>query len=102
MGSFLQTGTSSVLKHMSMTRDMAPADRDLLAAFLENGAQGKGSGEILGILKQMADEMDKDFADASADERAAVKAFAELEAAKGKEMEALTRAIESKTSRVGE
>merc|ERR1719272_50434 len=103
MSSFLQTGTASVLKQLSMTRDMSSADRDLLASFLENGEDShKGSGEILGILKQMADEMDKDFADATADEKASAQGFADLEAAKNKEVEALTKAIESKTTRVGE
>merc|ERR1740117_358677 len=45
--------------------------------------------------------MTKDFGDDVAEEKAAVAAFGELEAAKKKEIDALTKAIESKTTRVG-
>merc|ERR1719408_236377 len=61
--SFLQTesGTVAVLRKLSVNMDMNSADRDLLSAFLEDGASSSyapKSGEILGILKQMKDEMD--------------------------------------------
>jgi len=82
--------------------DMNSADRDLLSAFLEDGARNSGSGEILGILKTMKDEMDKDLADAVADEKGSIQSFDSLVAAKSKEVEALTKEIESKTTRVGE
>jgi len=104
MGSFLQTGTASALKQLVISRDMRSADRDLLAAFLDNTGESQyapASGEIVGILKTMQDEMTKDFGDDVAEEKAAVTAFGELEAAKKKEIDALTKAIESKTTRVG-
>jgi hypothetical protein len=50
----------------------------------------------------MKDEMEKDFADASAEESQAIADFESLVAAKKKEITALTKAIESKTMRVGE
>jgi len=105
MSSFLQTHTSSVLQKLSETAQMNSADREILADFLQNGeSQGYApkSGEILGILKQMKDEMSKDFAGAKADEDAAIAVFGEMEAAKNKEIEALTKEIESKTTRVGD
>merc|ERR1719321_1484036 len=50
----------------------------------------------------MHDEMSKDFADATAEENAAIADFDSLIASKKKEIQALTKAIESKTMRVGE
>jgi septal ring factor EnvC (AmiA/AmiB activator) len=50
----------------------------------------------------MGDEMSKAFAEAKAEEDAAIKSFDELVAAKTKEINALNAAIETKTSRVGE
>merc|ERR1719355_339029 len=46
--------------------------------------------------------MDKDFADATKEEQAAIGSFQELEAAKKTEVDALTKAIESKTTRLGD
>merc|ERR1719465_90537 len=76
-----------------------------LVSFL-SGAQGEdyapASGEIVGILKTMHDEMTKDFAEEKAAEEAAIKAYDELMAAKTKEVNALTKAIEEKMTRAGE
>merc|ERR1719393_1197436 len=82
-------------------------DREELTAFL---TQGQGSeegyapqsGQITGILKQMTDTMEKDLASITADEKAAIKDFNALMAAKTKEINSLTKAIEAKTARVGE
>jgi len=102
-GAFLQTSAASVLRQISINADMAPADRELLASFLEQGNDyAPKSGEIVGILKTMHDEMTKDLADATADEDAATASFNSLEASKKKEIDALTKAIETKTARVGE
>merc|ERR1719155_25845 len=46
--------------------------------------------------------MEKDYSDATSDENAAISSFESLVAAKKKEINALTAAIESKTMRVGE
>merc|ERR1719478_54808 len=45
--------------------------------------------------------MSKDLADATADENASIASFDSLVASKKKEIEALTKAIESKTMRIG-
>merc|ERR1719390_319632 len=50
---------------------------------------------------QMTDTMNKDLAEASAAEEAAIKAYNELMAAKEKEVNALTKAIEEKMVRLG-
>merc|ERR1719398_644533 len=82
-------------------------DREMITSFLTQG-QGEASGyvpasgQIVGILKQMTDTMEKDLADATSEEEAAIKAFKGLAAAKTKEINALTSEIESKTAQIGE
>merc|ERR1719502_502196 len=104
-GAFLQTSASSVLKQLSITMDISSIDRDMLTSFLTQG-QGSGyapaSGQIVGILKQMTDTMEKDLADATATEEKAVKDFKGLVAAKTKEINALTKEVEKKTAQIGE
>merc|ERR1712113_234347 len=60
------------------------------------------SGEIVGILKQIADEMGAGLAEANAKEDAAIKAYKALMAAKTKEVNALTASIEKKMTKIGE
>merc|ERR1719188_572795 len=82
---------------------MLPADRDMLASFLSEGdAYAPKSGEIVGILKTLKDEMEKDLSDATSAENSAIASFDSLVASKKKEIVALTKAIESKTMRIGE
>merc|ERR1719199_2278192 len=78
-GAFLQTKAASVLRQISLSADMIPADRDLLASFLSEGTQyAPKSGEIVGILKTMHDEMVKDLADATSEENSAIASFDSL------------------------
>jgi len=101
-GAFLQTTAASVLRQISVSADMIPADRDLLASFLsEGGSYAPKSGEIVGILKTLHDEMKKDYADATSDENSAIASFEGLVDSKKKEIEALTKKIESQTARIG-
>merc|ERR1719199_623345 len=102
-GAFLQTTAASVLRQISLSADMIPADRDLLASFLSEGnGYAPASGQIVGILKTLKDEMEKDLSDATAEENSAQTSFEGLVASKKKEIEALTKAIQSKTQRIGE
>jgi chromosome segregation ATPase len=102
-GAFLQTKSASVLRQISLSADMIPADRDLLASFLSDGSSyAPKSGEITGILKTLKDEMEKDLADTTADENSAIASFESLMSSKQKEIVALTKEIESKTMRIGE
>jgi len=104
-GAFLQTSAASAIKQLSITMDMSSMDREVLTAFL-SGSSATGyapaSGEIVGILKQMTDTMATDLADVEATEAAAIKDFDGLMAAKTKEINALTKEIETKTARIGE
>merc|ERR550537_1026452 len=77
-------------------------DREELTSFLSNGqGYAPASGQITGILKQMTDTMNKDLAEATANEETAIKAYNDLMAAKEKEVNALTKAIEEKMVRLG-
>jgi hypothetical protein len=103
MSGFLQTNTASVLRSLSINLNMSPVDREMLTSFLSSkSGYAPASGEILGILKTMHDEMAKDLSDTTDAENAAIASFEELKAAKLKEIDALSKAIESKLTRVGE
>jgi len=90
--------------------NMDPMDRRNVLGFLEQGStsgdteytSSAGAGEILGILKQMKDEMEANLKSAVADEEKAVAGFAELKSSKEQEIELATEAIETKTARAGE
>merc|ERR1719327_366407 len=104
-GGFLQTSAAGVLRQLSLTQDMSSTDRDLLASFLTSShSQGyaPARGEIVGILKQMKDTMEKDLAEVYAQEEAAKNDFEALMAAKEKEINAATSEIEEKIKRSGE
>merc|ERR1719486_1324011 len=87
--------------------DISSVDRDIMTSFLTQG-QGESSsyvpasGQITGILEQMIDTMENNLATATDEENAAIKDFDALMAAKTKEINALTKEVESKTSRIGE
>mmetsp|Transcript_76664 Transcript_76664/g.119788 ORF Transcript_76664/g.119788 Transcript_76664/m.119788 type:complete len:710 (-) Transcript_76664:85-2214(-) len=104
-GAFLQTSTASILKQLSITMEISTVDREMLTSFLTQG-QGAGyapqSGQIVGILKQMTDTMEKTLAEVTEEEESAIKNFNELLAAKTKEINALTKSIESKIAQIGE
>jgi len=102
-GGFLQTSAASVVRQISISMDMSEVDRQMLASFLSSKTgYVPASGEIVGILKTLHDEMAKDLADTTAAEATAIQQFEGLVAAKSKEINALTKSIESKTTRVGE
>jgi septal ring factor EnvC (AmiA/AmiB activator) len=106
-GGFLQTNTAATVRKIALEANMEDVDRQEIMAFL-SGKQSAStgympkSGEITGILKTMEDEMSKTLADITADEESSAASFKELVAAKAKEIEALTKAIEVKSKRVGE
>merc|ERR1719316_1567826 len=82
---------------------MAEYDREELTSFL-SGSEGyaPASGQITGILKQMSDTMTANLNEATNEENSAIKAYEGLMAAKTKEVNALTQAIEEKSVRLGE
>merc|ERR1719265_2852996 len=76
--------------------------QDVLSFLSGSSDYAPASGEIVGILKTMHDEMTADHADETAAEKAAIAAYEELMAAKTKEVNSLTKALETKMTRVGE
>jgi len=104
-GGFLQTSAAGVLKRLALSQDISNADRDVLTAFLTAG-NGQGyapaSGEIVGILKQLGDTMNKDLKDLIQQEETAKANYDALMKAKQKEVDAAIQAIESKIKRIGE
>merc|ERR1719456_541512 len=114
MGSFLQSGVSRehLVRAVRGTRVLDDYQRSQVLALVQQKtlADGKNpfgdysgrSGEIVGMLKAMKDEMDKDLNGAVADEETAAKGYADLKAAKEAEIAASSSAIEAKTARSGE
>jgi len=114
-GGFLQTNTAALIRKVAMTDfQLSDDDRDALSAFLQGGTStdeddeysqansGPSSAQIVGILKQMLDEMNKDIAGIISSEEASQKTYDELMAAMTKEVEAHTVAIEKKSILIGE
>merc|ERR1719335_797656 len=104
-GAFLQSNSAAVLRRLSLSQDMSSADRDLLASFLMGRAKegyAPASGEIVGMLKQMKDTMEKDYAEVIASEEKAKQDFEALVSSKEKQVAMCTKAIEEKIKRVGE
>merc|ERR1719420_1732111 len=94
-----------LLRLVGKSKDMDEDDRQTLKSFLQDAQSTEyapSSGQITGILKTMHDEMSAGLAEATAAENAAISAFDELVAAKTKEINALTGAIETKMTRTGE
>merc|ERR1719240_2330640 len=81
--------------------------RNLVLSFLSGkqnpfGDYQSSSTEIVGILKAMKDEMDKDLNGAITDEEKSAAGFTELSAAKKAEISAAGSAVETKTERSGQ
>lgn len=105
-GAFLQTSAALTVRTFAMEKAELPDEtRQELLAFL-SGTHSQGyapqSGEIVGILKQMEDEMTKGLEEATATERAAIESYEALIAAKKREEDALTAQIEEEQTRLGE
>merc|ERR1719269_424799 len=78
--------------------NMDTEDRKNVVAFLqEDGDYAPQSGQIVGILKGMKDDMEAELKEAVAAEEKAITGFGELKASKEAEMEVATEAIEAKT-----
>merc|ERR1719382_916732 len=106
MGAFLQTAAANVVRRWMMEKaEVNDEKRQELLSFL-SGQQSDGyvlaSGEIVGILKEMNDEMAHDLSEETAQEENAKATYEGLMAAKTKEVNTLTAQIEEETMRVGE
>jgi hypothetical protein len=76
--------------------------RNVMAFLQEGGDYAPASGQIVGILKGMKDDMEAELKESIAAEEKAITGFGELKASKEAEMESATEAIEVKTQRAGE
>jgi len=102
-GAFLQTESAQLIKKIAQSStSLFDVDRQDLMAFLSSDAQSPGTGQIIGILKTMGDEMSADLKDVTSVEKESIKSFDQLMAAKKKEVDALSKQIETKLGRVGE
>jgi len=105
--SFLQTEGKVVkkyLKHISQSsaiQSLDLQDQQTLASFLQ-GDFSSSSGEIVGILKQMQEQMAKDLAEMRETEASTAAATKELVASLEEMIDAAGSAIESKTETKGE
>jgi len=105
---FLQGGSAGrLIKVVQASSSVDDYERSSVMAFLSGkqnpfGDYSSQSGEIVGILKAMKDEMDKDLGGAVSAEEEAAKGFGELAAAKKAQIAAAGEAIEAKTKRSGE
>merc|ERR1719199_2193374 len=108
--SFLQSNSGAVSRLQRVVQASATLTDDFQRNEILDLLQGKNpfgdysgrSGEIVGMLKAMKDEMDKDLNGAVADEESAQSAHDSMVAAKKSEISAASEAIESKTVRSGE
>merc|ERR1719506_3327947 len=110
MGSgFLQSKASlmdRLHKILGSAQTLDAYQRSTVTSFLAGTQNPYGdyhgqSGEIVGILKAMKDEMDKTLNGAVTDEEKAAAGYEELSSAKKDEISAAGAAIESKTQRSG-
>lgn len=105
LSNFLQTSAAGVVRRLTVDMDLSSTDRDVVAAFLMQGEgqqYSSSSLEILSILKQMKETMEKSLAEATSEEEEAKANYAALTSAKEKEVNANTAAIEDKLRREGQ
>merc|ERR1712183_1198432 len=103
----IQTSAAQALRKIALqsSSNLEDADRQTVFAFLDQN-QGSGyvpkSGEIIGILKELADDMAKGLSEETETEDSAIKLYDDLMAAKKKEVGSHTEAIEVKSVHTGE
>jgi len=101
-GSFLQTPAAQILRRSVSSNLVGPDQEEMLAFLAQGSAYAPQSGEIIGILKQMGDEMAASLADATAAEKDAISSYNGIIADKKKEVGLLTGTIETKMEQIGE
>lgn len=102
-GSFVQTPAAQLVRLAASKSNLEDADMEVVTAFLTQGNEyAPQSGQILGILKTLHDEMSATLSDGTSTEEGAIASFKGLMAAKKKEIAALTDTIENKLQLIGE
>jgi hypothetical protein len=102
---FLQTKTAQrVRKAVLDDKDVTDFDRDTVISFLSGTHKNDyvpQSGQIIGVLKDIKDNMAKSHTDTESTESQAIASYEELMTAKTKQVKALAETIETKSVRVG-
>jgi chromosome segregation ATPase len=103
-GSFLQSASANKIRTYAMEKaTMSDENRQMLLAFLSGSTEyAPKSGQIVGILKEMGDEMGAALKDATEAENEAKATYDEMMSAKTKEIATLTAQIEEEMMRLGE
>jgi len=104
-GSFMQMGAAQkavVQRIVSDSNQVDEYQRGQVMDFLQGKESMQSTGEIIGMLKAMQEEMEGDLKATNEAESTAAAGFQELSAAKASEIAASTSAIEAKTKRAGE
>jgi len=99
----LQMPGADRLKHLVQSYgNVDLVDRRNVMAFLQqNGDYAPQSGQIVGILKSMKDDMEADLKSATAQEESSINGFRDVSASKNTEIEMATESIEVKMQRSG-
>jgi len=99
---------SRLKKVIEFSPSVSTFDKEEVISFLNSGNgnansdEAPASGQVLGILKQMLDDMTRDNAKAIEQEKAASTGYADLKGAKDEEINIAAESIETKEKRVGE
>merc|ERR1719379_2484968 len=96
-------------RYVEVTKFLSSDERTQVLSFLSGGSddeesdqsQTQGAGEILGILKNMKDEMEKDLKDLQEEETKAHEGFNDLKAAKTEEISINEKSVIEKEKRIG-
>jgi septal ring factor EnvC (AmiA/AmiB activator) len=92
-------------RYVEVAKVISNDERSEVLSFLASGEgdqeQSKNSGEILGILKNMKDEMEKDLKEMQDEDAKAHNGFNDLKAAKSEEISINKKSVIEKEKRVG-
>lgn len=83
--------------------DASDSAHEIFLAFLEDkhGEESPGTGEVIGILKQLKDDFEGSLAAATAKNKADLTSFEDLKETRTREMHTLTQAFEDATDQKG-
>jgi uncharacterized coiled-coil DUF342 family protein len=103
---FLQTGAARYLKQVSESsavQGLDLASQEQLNSFLQSGADySSSSGEIVGILKMIKENIDNELGGVIGTEEAAVKAFTQMKASLEELIKTSSQSIEKKQELAGQ
>lgn len=102
--SFLQTTAAAAIRKLAVDVDMSSTERDILSRFLaqDNDGYTPQNGEIVGILKEMKDTMERSLEEMDKEEVSSKRSYESMLDSKKKEAAGSSRAIEDKLARTGD